>query len=143
MILVDNIQRYETRLPYKEWCHMVSTENEDELHAFAERIGLRRAWAQLRPKSSAAHYDLTPSRRALAVKFGAVEVTSRELVQRNYDGLTRRRDPSRCKWCNGSLGHDEGLADAVCDRCHREEAERRSEQDCRYEDESDSDGDHP
>ena len=69
---------------------MVSDTSEEELHAFAARIGLKREWAQLRPKASAAHYDLTPRRRAMAVKLGAVEVTGRELVTRNFDGLRRR-----------------------------------------------------
>ena len=94
MILVDALTDYPasmTRgLPSKRWCHMVSDTSEEELHAFAARIGLKRSWAQLRPKASAAHYDLTPSRRAEAVRCGAVEVTSRELVARNYDGLRRR-----------------------------------------------------
>ena len=90
MILVDSISGYETKLRYKQWCHMVSDTSEDELHAFAVKLGLRREWAQLRPKASAAHYDLVPTKRALALRLGAIEVTSRELVLRNYDGLRRR-----------------------------------------------------
>lgn len=92
MILVDAITDYTgmTKLRHKQWCHMVSTENEAELHAFAARLGLKRQWAQLRPKASAAHYDLTPSRRALAIELGAKAVTGRELVAGNYDGLRRR-----------------------------------------------------
>lgn len=94
MILVDIIKKYDeetTRgLPSSRWCHMVSDVSEEELHGFAARIGLQRAWAQLRPNASAAHYDLMPWRRALAVKFGAVEVSRRELVARNFDGLRRR-----------------------------------------------------
>ncbi len=94
MILVDSITVYPaamTRgLPGRSWCHMVSDLDEAELHAFAARIGLRRSWAQLRPKASAAHYDLTPSRRALAIASGAIEVSARELVSRNFDGLVRR-----------------------------------------------------
>lgn len=94
MILVDPITTYPasmTRgLPGRQWCHMVSDTSEEELHAFAARIGLKRSWFQGRPKSSAAHYDLTPSRRARAVAAGAVEVSARELVARNFDGLRRR-----------------------------------------------------
>jgi hypothetical protein len=55
------------------WSHMMA-DTVEELHAMATRIGLRRAWFQ------GDHYDLTPSRRALAVKYGAKEVTSRDLV---------------------------------------------------------------
>jgi hypothetical protein len=94
MILVDGIKNYGTELtrglPSSRWCPMVSDTSEEELHAFAARIGCKRAWAQLRPAASAAHYDLPPWRRVLAVKLGAVEVTGRELVTRNFDGLRRR-----------------------------------------------------
>lgn len=91
-ILVDNLTDYTGRTPlrHKQWCHMVSDESEAELHAFAARLGLKRAWAQLRPHASAAHYDLVPAKRSLAVNLGAIEVSSRELVLRNYDGLRRR-----------------------------------------------------
>ena len=94
MILVDGLTTYAVEitrgLPSSRWCHMVSDVSEEELHAFAARIGLQRAWAQLRPRASAAHYDLVPWRRAKAVKLGAIEVSSRELVVRNFDGLRRR-----------------------------------------------------
>ena len=100
-ILVDKISTYPasmTRgLPSRHWCHMVSDLDEDELHAFAAKIGMSRSWAQLRPKASAAHYDLTISRRARAIAAGAVEVSARELVQRNYDGLARRGLPVAIK----------------------------------------------
>ena len=85
MILVDALRVYSTQLKHKTWCHMVSDTSEEELHTFAARLGLKRAWFQRRPQASVAHYDLTPPRRTLAVQLGAVEVSSRELVQRNYD----------------------------------------------------------
>jgi len=95
MILVDGLMKYGAEitrgLPSSRWCHMVSDVSEEELHAFAARIGLQRVWAQLRPKASAAHYDLVPWRRVKAVQLGAIEVSSRELVVRNFDGLRRRR----------------------------------------------------
>lgn len=90
MILVDDPRTYKTSLRHKTWSHMVSDTSEDELHAFAARLGLRRAWFQSRPKASAAHYDLLPGKRDLAIQFGAVAVTRRELVIRNYDGKTAR-----------------------------------------------------
>ena len=93
MILVDRSVDYSgmTKLRHKVWSHMVSDQDEDELHAFAKRLGLKRAWAQLRPKASAAHYDIIPAKRDLALQLGAIAVTSRELAARNFDGLTRRR----------------------------------------------------
>jgi hypothetical protein len=72
------------------WCHLVSTIGEDELHEFAARLGMKRSWAQLRPGASQAHYDLVPTRRALAVRLGAIEVAGRDLVRLNYDGAARR-----------------------------------------------------
>lgn len=52
-------------------CHMIA-DNEDELHAMAARIGVARKWYQKD------HYDVALSKRTLAVKYGAVEVTWRE-----------------------------------------------------------------
>jgi len=62
----------------KESCHLTLSPGEDMsvLHAFAERIGLRRSWFQ--PHASAPHYDLTPSRRAAAIVAGAAFVPARE-----------------------------------------------------------------
>ena len=41
--------------------HMVATENEEELHKFAKKIGLKREWFQQpkKPLMRHAHYDLT------------------------------------------------------------------------------------
>lgn len=62
------------------WCHMVADTTE-ELHAMAERIGLRRSYVQ-DAGTWAEHYDLIPSKRTLAVRYGAVELTSSEMGQR-------------------------------------------------------------
>lgn len=61
-------------------CHMFTDSLDiEELHVFAEKIGLRRSWFQ--PHRIAPHYDLTPSRRAAAVKLGAVQVNRRTAVE--------------------------------------------------------------
>lgn len=61
-------------------CHMFTDSLDlEELHRFAERIGMRRAWFQ--PHRVAPHYDLTPSRRAMAIRLGAVFVERREASQ--------------------------------------------------------------
>lgn len=55
-------------------CHMFSDSLDiEDLHTFAEAIGLRREWFQ--PHRIAPHYDLTASRREAAVLLGAVEVS--------------------------------------------------------------------
>lgn len=56
-------------------CHLTA-DSEEELHAFAKKIGLRREWFQAR--STAPHYDLSPGRRKAALLAGAVFVSARE-----------------------------------------------------------------
>lgn len=66
-------------LPYRrmKMCHMLA-DSLDELHAMADRIGVARRHFQL--DSSAPHYDICKSKRALAVKFGAIEIDRRKLA---------------------------------------------------------------
>jgi hypothetical protein len=52
-------------------CHLIADSNE-ELHEFAAKIGMKRSWFQ--KKSSGPHYDLSASKRADAVKWGAIEL---------------------------------------------------------------------
>lgn len=78
-VYVDELNTYETKLRYKVWCHMTA-DSEDELHAMADLIGLKREWFQARTRTP--HYDLVPSKRALAVKHGAIEETGRARVRR-------------------------------------------------------------
>lgn len=52
----------------------------DELHLFAARLGLKRQWFQAPPRASFPHYDLRPSKRVLAVRLGAKEVSREEIV---------------------------------------------------------------
>lgn len=70
------------------WCHLVSDESYDELHAFAESAGLpRRGFHR-------DHYDVPEERRDDVLHAGAVPVTSRELVRRLAAAGLRQR-PSR------------------------------------------------
>ena len=58
-------------------CHMFTDALDlEELHLFAETIGMKRQWFQ--PHRVAPHYDLVPSRRAHAVSLGAMEVGRKE-----------------------------------------------------------------
>lgn len=67
--------------PYNESCHLMA-DTDEELHAFAERLGLKRSWAQQmdHPRQHHHHYDLTKNKRAQAVKLGAVEVSIYEMA---------------------------------------------------------------
>ena len=76
-VLVDPLREYpEAGLPWTRWCHMVSDDGFDELHAFAARLGIPRRRFQ------GDHYDLPPHLRARAVAHGAHEVSTRELTER-------------------------------------------------------------
>ena len=70
----------------RRFAHLVSDESHEELHAFADRIGLpRRAFHR-------DHYDIPDELRDTALAFGAQPVTSRELVKRlQQAGLRRKR----------------------------------------------------
>lgn len=88
MILVDPLRRY----PSGYWCHMVTDAGPDELHAFAERLGLRRSW--FRNHRRLPHYDLRPSKRDRALALGAQEVSASELFARGrraIEGAERYR----------------------------------------------------
>ena len=64
-----------------KWSHLMTDGDISELHAMADRIGLKRAWFQCHnPRYP--HYDVQPRLRALAIKHGAVEVESEELIKR-------------------------------------------------------------
>jgi hypothetical protein len=74
----------------QRWAHLVSDHSYDELHAFADRLRLRRTWFQ------GDHYDVPADVRARAIELGALPVSSRELLTRlRAAGLRRRRRPER------------------------------------------------
>ena len=73
----------------RRWAHLVSDASFDELHAFAERLGLPpRAFHR-------DHYDVPAELRDDAIALGAQPVSSREIVRRlQAAGLRRRRSPA-------------------------------------------------
>lgn len=79
-IYVDPIRKVQRVHGSTQWCHMASDDSTQELHEFAARIGLKRAWFQAHPWVP--HYDLTPSKRKLAVLHGATEVESAQELAR-------------------------------------------------------------
>lgn len=82
-VLVDDaIWPFEGR----RWAHLVSDESFDELHTFAERLGIPRRAFQ------GDHYDVPSDYRERALELGAHAVSSRELVRRmRAAGLRRVR----------------------------------------------------
>jgi hypothetical protein len=58
-------------------------DNEEELHAMAARIGLKEEWFQTghtNPKFH--HYDIIPSKRELAIRFGAKKESIEDFMKR-------------------------------------------------------------
>ena len=67
------------------WSHMTA-DTIEELHAFAERLGLKRSYFQpgKNPAGLLAHYDLSPGMRAKAVRMGAQEVHAMDQARERY-----------------------------------------------------------
>lgn len=71
MIYVDPLRHYSGKR--KEYCHMATDGDREELHVFAASIGLKRHWFQ---GGTYPHYDLVASKRELAVENRAKSVSS-------------------------------------------------------------------
>ncbi len=82
MILVD-----QAIWPWRgrKWAHLVSDESYEELHAFAERLGIPRQAFQ------GDHYDVPTDYRDRAIALGATPVDARALVRRLRDAGLRVR----------------------------------------------------
>lgn len=63
------------------WSHMMA-DTPEELHEFAARLGLRREWAQHEDDLPMLHYDVTDTKRRLAISLGAEQITWREAGRR-------------------------------------------------------------
>jgi len=62
------------------WCHMWTDADTEELHEFAQQIGMKRSWFQNKPIFP--HYDLVVSKRKLAIENGAKFMPLREWWQK-------------------------------------------------------------
>lgn len=72
----------------RKWAHLVSDVSYDELHDFAEQLGIPRRAFQ------GDHYDVPTEYRERAIELGASAVTSRELLKRlKAAGLRQYRRP--------------------------------------------------
>ena len=60
----------------KKWCHLISDSSYDELHDFADLVGIPRRGFQ------GDHYDVPEEYREDLIAAGAEQVESRELVRR-------------------------------------------------------------
>ncbi len=79
MVYVDSLRDYGWRLGPSS--HLIA-DSQAELHAFAASLGLKRAWFQAPPSSSSPHYDLTATKRSLALKLGARACDKYEFIEK-------------------------------------------------------------
>lgn len=68
----------------RRWAHLVSDADYDELHAFAEQLGIPRRAFQ------GDHYDVPADYRERAIELGAEAVDARVLVRRLRESGLRR-----------------------------------------------------
>lgn len=73
-VYVDNARIIHRRM---KMSHMLA-DTEEELHAMAKCLGLKREWFQAHPTHP--HYDICDYKRAHAVRLGAVSLARREVV---------------------------------------------------------------
>jgi hypothetical protein len=79
-IFVDEIREY----PQGKWCHMWTDGNDIDLDDFAARIGLKASWSHTSQGGYVGrfyHYDLTPSKRAKAVRAGARQIRLKDYIK--------------------------------------------------------------
>lgn len=85
-------------IPNKNWrysksCHLIA-DTLEELHDFAQQLGLRRAWFQ---NKILPHYDLTGNKRKQALKLGAIEI-SRNKIKKLIEIEVKRRQKNASKY---------------------------------------------
>lgn len=71
---------------YTDLTHLVTDGPIEELHEFAQGIGLKREWFQDHDRHP--HYDLIGFKKGLAVRAGAEVISSKEVV-RILNGLRK------------------------------------------------------
>lgn len=65
---------------WHESCYLIA-DTVAESHAFAQGVGMRRAWFQ-RSRKGMPHYDLTRGRRQKAIRAGAIQLTRAQFAAR-------------------------------------------------------------
>ena len=61
------------------WCHLLA-DDVDELHRFAQGIGVKPTSYQGPPRTATPHYDLTGYERRLALRAGAIACSRQEII---------------------------------------------------------------
>jgi hypothetical protein len=77
------------------WSHLVA-DSDEELHAFAARLGMKRAWFQHKEgRPHQGHYDVPERARQDALELGAVSVTWRQVGRMMRERRTGQAGPDR------------------------------------------------
>lgn len=63
-----------------QWCHLTTDGPIEELHAFAQRLGIY--FRRFHDHRSLPHYDITPEERDQALAAGAVYLSAKEQLRR-------------------------------------------------------------
>ena len=149
MIYVDEVHTYPdaavgaaAKRYGNDWCHLWCDPGEDEaLHELARKIGLKRSWFQGSKNTKRGvtlpHYDITASKRELAIQHGAVEGNLRRWFQRildeqgvNANVLGAEGATTECTKCGKTAecrpyGEGYTMICYDCGRANKEETERR------------------
>lgn len=81
MIYVDN---YNAKFRNFIMCHMMA-DTEEELDTMAKKIGLKKGWKHHD------HYDVSLSKKKLAIQNGAIEITCREMGLKSLELKKKRK----------------------------------------------------
>ncbi|WP_454752115.1 DUF4031 domain-containing protein [Cupriavidus necator] len=93
-------------------CHMLA-DTTDELLAMADKIGVARKWIQ-KAGMHHEHFDIAKSKRALAIKHGAIEIDRAGLVEL----LRKRRGQGRSDcWCQTCRPRSVEMRMILCPTC--------------------------
>lgn len=72
--------------PVKGWSHMIA-DSIEELHIFAQNVGIKRCWYQNKRGKNQPHYDVRENKYSNVINQGAIKVTRKELfniMKNNY-----------------------------------------------------------
>lgn len=115
------------RWNWSQSCHLMA-DAEEELHAFAQLLGLKRIWFQNHhPNPLLWHYDLTARKRNQALRLGAKEITPQQFTERLFPRKsTEQYRNSLCRDMGHSWQKTTSDHFRICDRNDCKAAERLS-----------------
>jgi hypothetical protein len=89
-------------------------DSEDELHAFAAKLGLQRRWFQKHPRHP--HYDVVESKRTLALSLGAVFVPAMEQARARLEKAGILNQPASSREVKQAIKAGEVFLGDIVDR---------------------------